>query len=172
VLAGPGGDSPFESEMVAIDDVFRAMFYVDKQTKDAKLGLPLGLIDGCATPPCSNLLESQWALPNSSAPAIAANLRGLRQLVHGGPDASADGFDDLLVGVGHPEIAVDLLDAIDAAIADAEAIDGSLQQVIVNDTARVEALHGRVKAVTDILKGPFVMALMLTVPAEGAGDAD
>ena len=27
-------------------------------------------------------------------------------------------------------------------------------------------------AVTDTLKGPLVMALMLTIPAEGAGDND
>ena len=171
LLANPGGDSPFENEKVALDDVFRAMFYVDKQTKDAKLGLPLGLIDGCAAPPCADLVEAEWS--DASAPAIAENLRGLQRLVWGGADAaSGNGFDDLLVGAGHPELATELHDAIEAAIADAEGIDGALDAVIVNDTARVESLHAAVRAVTMILKGPLVMILMLEIPAEGVGDAD
>ena len=171
-LAGPGqGDSPYASEAEALDEVFRAMFYVDKQTKDGKLGLPLGLIDGCPAAPCSDLMEAPFT--GDSAVAIAANLRALKLMVQGGPDPeAADGFDDLLVGVGQPQIAGDLLGRIDAAIAVAEEFDEPLQQLVASDAARVEALHGAVKEITDILKGPFVMSLMLTIPAEGAGDAD
>jgi hypothetical protein len=105
--------------------------------------------------------------------ALAANLQGLRMMVHGGPDAeSGVGFDDLLAENGCSDIADVLLADIDAAIAEAEAFEEPLQTVIVSDMERVVALHGAVKRVTDTLKGPFVMCLMLTVPMEGAGDAD
>lgn len=171
-LAEPGqGASPYASESEALDEVFRAMFYVDKQTKDAKLGLPLGLIDGCPAVPCVDVLEAPWSA--ESTRAVAANLRALRTMVQGGPDPeTSDGFDDLLAGMGQGQIANDLLGRIDAGITLAESFDDPLQQAIVGDASRVEALHGAVKEVTDILKGPFVMALMLTIPAEGAGDAD
>ncbi|MEM9461950.1 MAG: imelysin family protein [Myxococcota bacterium] len=171
-LAQPGqGASPYASEAEALDEVFRAIFYVDKQTKDAKLGLPLGLVDGCPAVPCINLLESPWSA--ESTRAIEANLRALKLMVQGGADPeTAAGFDDLLEGIGQPQIANDLLGRIDAAIAVAEGFGDPLQQAVASDPAAAEALHGAVKEVTDILKGPFVMALMLTIPAEGAGDAD
>ncbi|HET6582006.1 MAG TPA: imelysin family protein [Nannocystaceae bacterium] len=171
LLARPGGDSPYESEAQALDEVFRAMFYLDSTTKDAKLGRPLGLAEGCASTPCPELLESPHG--GDAGPAIVANLQALRLLVTGGPDpATADGFDDLLAEAGHPEIGESLLADIDAAIAEIEAIEEPLQSVIVADPARVQSAYDAIKRVTDALKGPFVMTLMLTIPMEGAGDAD
>ncbi len=171
-LARPGeGDSPYADEVEALDEVFRAMFYLDKQTKDGKLGLPLGLVEGCAAVPCADLMEAPSS--GAAALAIAENLRALRLMVQGGPDAeTADGFDDLLEGMGEGQIAGTLLNQIDAAIAVAEGLGDPLQSSIASDPASVEALHAAVKDVTDTLKGPFVMALMLTIPAEGAGDND
>jgi hypothetical protein len=99
-------------------------------------------------------------------------LRALARVLGRHHDIVEAGFDDLLVGAGHAELATELHGAIEGAIADANAIEGALQQTIVADSPRVEQLHGRVKDVTDILEGPFVMALMLTLPEEGAGDAD
>ena len=172
LLGNPGqGDSPYASDTEALDEVFRAMFYIDKQSKDAKLGLPLGIIEGCDAVPCIDLLENPWS--TDAGPSIVANLRVLRTLVQGGPDPeTADGFDDLLEQMGEGEIATTLLTDIDNAIATLEAIDAPLSQVIASDPAQVEAAYGAVKSVTDTLKGPFVMALMLTIPAEGAGDHD
>jgi len=171
-LARPGeGASPYGSDAEALDDVFRAMFYVDKQTKDGKLGAPLGVVAGCTTAPCPELMEAPWS--GAGAGAVAANLRGLKAMVQGGPDpAEAAGFDDLLGQLGEEALADTLLSQIDAAIAQAEAFDAPLQEVVVGDPARVEALHAAVREVTTTLKGPFVMALMLTIPAEGAGDND
>ena len=108
-----------------------------------------------------------------AADAIAENLEGLKFMVWGGTDpGTSAGFDDLLINADQEQIAIDLLGAIDQAIATARAFDQPLQQAAASDLAAVEELHADVKAVTDILKGPFVMALMLTIPAEGAGDAD
>jgi predicted lipoprotein len=172
LLAAPGeGDSPYSDTMQALDEVFRAMFYVDKLTKDAKLGVPLGIVEGCAVPPCIDLME----LPHSgdAARAMRSNLEALALMVKGGPDAAtASGFDDLLVNMGEGQIAEDLLAAIDVAIAATEAYELSLQSELATDPAALDDLYGSIRGVTDILKGPFVMALMLTIPADGAGDND
>lgn len=172
LLAGAGeGDSPYENAAEALDAVFAAMFYLDKQTKDGKLGVPLGLVEGCAAAPCLDDMEAP--LSGVGAPAVAANLHALRELVQGGPDPdAADGFDDLLIGVGEEDLAAQLLAEIDAAIAIAEGIEAPLTEVVASDPEAATSLHAAVKRVTDLLKGPVVMALMLTVPAEGAGDND
>lgn len=172
LLATPGeGDSPYSDVAQALDEVYRAMFYLEKITKDAKLGIPIGIVAGCAVPPCIELME----VPHSgtAAAAMRANLEGLALMVKGGPDAAtAAGFDDLLIQLGEDEIASDLLAAIDAAIVATDAYEMSLQNELATDPAALDELYASVKAVTDILKGPFVMALMLTVPADGAGDND
>lgn len=171
LLANPGPESPFGSEMIALDDVFRAMFYVDKLTKDAKLGRPLGIQDGCATAPCANLFESPFG--SYSAQAVAENLEGLKLMVVGGSDpGTSAGFDDLLINADQLALANDLLGKIDTAIALARGFEQPLQEAVLVDPAAVEALYDAVKDVTDLLKGPFVMTLMLTIPAEGAGDVD
>jgi hypothetical protein len=74
--------------------------------------------------------------------------------------------------MGEGQIADDLLAAIDAAIAATDAYELSLQSELATDPAALDDLYASIKGVTDILKGPFVMALMLTIPAEGAGDND
>ncbi|HWB75726.1 MAG TPA: imelysin family protein [Nannocystaceae bacterium] len=172
LLADPGsGDSPYADEVEALDQVFRAMFYVELQSKDAKLGVPIGIVAGCPTVPCIDLLE----LPHSGAgaAAIRANLEALRVMVRGGPDpASAAGFDDLLAQLGEQDIADDLDARIGDAIAACDAYESSLQSALATDPEALHPLYDAVKGVTDVLKGPFVMALMLTVPAEGAGDND
>jgi predicted lipoprotein len=172
LLAAPGdGDSPYTDTAQALDEVFRAMFYVEKTTKDAKLGVPIGIVDGCAAAPCIDLME----LPHSgdAATAVRSNLEALALMVQGGADpATSDGFDDLLRQVDEEAIAIDLLAAIDVAIAATLAYEASLQSELAGDPQALDDLYAAVKNVTDILKGPFVMALMLTVPADGAGDND
>jgi predicted lipoprotein len=172
LLAAPGeGDSPYTDPAQALDEVFRAMFYVEKVTKDAKVGIPIGIVAGCAVPPCIDMME----LPHSgvAATALRANLEALALMVKGGPDsASAHGFDDLLDQIGEKQIADDLLAAIDVAIAATDAYELSLQSELATDPAALDDLYASIRGVTDILKGPFVMALMLTIPADGAGDND
>lgn len=172
LLAAPGeGDSPFADEADALDEVFRAMFYVELVTKDDKLGVPIGAQAGCAAVPCIDQMEAPHA--GVAAAAIRENLEGLRQMVLGGPDAATgDGFDDLLAGAGEAAIASTLLARIDEAMVATEAFDASLQDELAADPEAAADLYAAVKAVTDQLKGPFVMALMLTIPAEGAGDND
>lgn len=171
-LAAPGSaDSPYASEAEALDAVFAAMFYIDKSTKDLKLGRTLGIIAGCAAPPCVELLEGRPS--GDGAAYLAGNLDGLRHVILGGTAPNTGyGFDDLLRQEGHGEIADGLLADIDAAIALIEQTTTPLELLVVQDPAAAQALYDAIKAVTDDLKGPFVMALRLNIPAEGAGDND
>jgi predicted lipoprotein len=176
-LAHPGeAGSPYASTQAAIDDVFRAMFYIDLVAKDAKLGRALGISPGCAADTCVELLESPWS--GIAGGSLAANLDGLRLMVSGGPDpATAIGFDDVLREMGQGAIADQLIAEIQAAEALAREFSGegtrpTLQATLVGEPQRVEALYAAVKRTTDMLKGPFVMALRLKIPSEGAGDND
>ena len=170
-LAEPGeAESPYANEAEALDEVFRAMFYIDLQTKDGKLGIPMGLVAGCTEPPCVDLLEAPHS--GDAVANIIANLEALQLVLHGGPDPdAADGFDDLLEAIDQGEIADTLRAQIDQAITVAQSYDQSLQTLIAGG-GDPQPLYDALKNVTDTLKGPFVMALMLTIPAEGAGDAD
>ncbi len=170
-LSRPGeGDSPYANADTALNEVFRAMFYVYTITGHRKLETPLGLREGCSAPPCIELFE----LPHSGAStqAIVANLQGVKHLVQGGSSAGGVGLDALLVEIGASSVATDLHEALDAAIAFAQELDGSLQTVANDDVQQLTILRDRTKTVGDILKGPLVMALRLTVPQEAAGDND
>lgn len=171
-LAAPGSaSSPYASEAEALDAVFAAMFYIDKATKDLKLGRTLGIVAGCAAPPCVELLEGRPS--GDGASYLAANLHALRLMILGGTAPNTGyGFDDLLRQEGHAAIADALLAKIDAATALLEATTSPLELLVVQDPAAAQALYDAIKAVTDDLKGPFVMALRLNIPAEGAGDND
>ena len=82
------------------------------------------------------------------------------------------GFDDLLGTIGEGDLAVQMATNLTAAIAAIEAITGSLTEALVDDPAAVMAARDAVAAVTDDLKGRFVTALCLQIPAEAGGDTD
>ena len=171
-LAEPGeGASPYTSDLEALDDVFRAMFYLDKQTKDGKLGIPLGLVEGCASVPCIEMMESPYA--GVAGQSIRADLEMLRLMMTGGPDpAAAVGFDDLLIQLGQSDLAETMLTDIDLAIAQVDALEATPQEIAAANPDDLLPLHAAIKRITAALKGPFTMALMLSIPAEGAGDND
>ena len=164
--------SSFDSAQQAVDEVFAALFYVELQVKDAKLGIPAGVHVGCATETCPQLVESR--LSGRSKENIIANLRAFRRAFLGGETASAGiGFDDFLVELGAADLALEMETEVDAAIAAAEAIPGpSLESALSSDLEDVVAAHTAVKAMTDDLKSRFVTVLNLRVPDEGAGDND
>ncbi|RLB52516.1 MAG: hypothetical protein DRJ42_14635 [Deltaproteobacteria bacterium] len=170
-LATAGDTSEtYSTTQEALNEVIRAMFYLDLDVKDVKLGQPLGS-GSCGTPPCPELVESREAA--ASKEHLIANLRAFQQLFLGGPDAeSGAGFDELLAGVGEQPLAARMIDNIEAAIAAVEAIDGTLQFAVEANTQSVADAQAAIALVTDDLKGPFVTALSLRVPSEGAGDAD
>lgn len=162
--------SPYGSEAAAMDELLRAMFYIDKVLKDQKLARPAGILD-CSTATCPETVESPWSA--TSKEHVLANLEGFRRIFVGGIDAdAATGFDDLLAAIGEEAFAEEILTDIEAAVAAVEAIDGSFQEALAADESALDAAHVAVRNLTDALKGHVSTVLMLTIPAEAAGDAD
>lgn len=158
--------APYGSALEALNAVYDALFYLETETKDRKLAVPLGL-KPCGSEDCTATIEA----PHSGlgGPAIAANLRGFRALFTGN---DGDGMDDLLVELGEQELVDQVLADTDAAIALADGLTVPLDEAVVDRPEEVEALHAAVKRVGDALKGDIATILTLTVPAEAAGDND
>ena len=177
-LAGQPG-----SLQAAANSISDALFYVDKQTKDAKLinVLPqTGDADFKATS-----LESQFA--HTSKEHIQNNLLGARAIFTANDET---GLEDYLIAAGQEQLAIDMLAALDAASANLDSIVGDFHTAVSNatdqsacinsaaydaddsDIIKVCALQKSLKAFTDLLKEDFVMVLKFTKPAAADGDND
>ncbi len=165
-LAGAGeGDSPYPDVIDAMDELFAAMFYVELETKDAKLAVPLGLRDCDGL--CPEALESQFA--QVSLDNVRSNLAAFRELVTGGDGV---GFDDLLTHLDEGDLAADVLARTDAAIAAIDATDETAAELLASDPDVLAAIHDAVKELTDLVKGDFALVLALRIPTEASGDND
>ena len=158
--------APYEDEQDALNAVFHALFYLETVSKDRKLARPLGLQD-CGEASCPEDVE--LLASGAGAPALHANLLGFEALLTGGGGA---GLDDVLVDLGHGDLADTLQADLTAAIALAAALDRPLDEAVVDSPAEVEALYDAVKAVTDTLKGDLATVLLLEIPSEASGDND
>lgn len=111
----------------------------------------------------------------------------------GGSDAAEDiGFDDFLVEVDGEELATTMTNDIDAAIALIEQFNptaesraddqgsehkssfnnGNMNDAVMTNPEKVQAIYVAVKKVTDNLKSLFITYLALELPITSAGDAD
>lgn len=169
IIGAGAADSIYESAAVAIDEVFRALFYVELQVKDRKLAPPAGLNPDCLATTCPELQESRWA--DASKEHILANLIAAQQVFLGGTSAGV-GFDDFLHAVGASDLAVEMTAELEDVIAAVEAIPGSFGNALSTDPDSVRAAHAALKAFTDNLKSRFVTVLSLRIGQEGAGDND
>jgi predicted lipoprotein len=168
--AGAAG-SPYPRDVAAINDLSNALFYMEKQLRDAKVGRPLGIWE-CTLADCTILVEAPYA--RMGLEHIRRNLRGASFLIRGCGEAGAGtGFEELLVSVGASDLATRLVTALDAAIAAADAVEGDdLAAAIGADRAGVTTLHDRLKDLTDLLKFEMVVVLGLDLPPSVAGDND
>lgn len=158
----------YGSAQEGLNAVSDAMFYLNKEVKDMKVGQPAGLTR-CPADSCP--FESRWAL--RAKEHVVENLRGFRILFLGGdPGGEAPGFDDLLSDMGAAEVAEGLDAALVEAIARVEAIPGSLQDAAVEDPSRVEAAHGAIDATAVLFETEVLSVLELEIPDRAAGDGD
>ena len=162
----------YGSAQEGLNAVSDAMFYLEKESKDMKLGTPLGETMGCLQPPCPEELESLWA--RWSKPHLLANLRGFQALFLGGSPESPDalGFDDLLVDMGAADVADDMAQAIADAIAATDAVPGTFREALDQNPTELEVAYDALQVVTVFLKTTFVSDLNLEAPDRAAGDND
>ncbi|WP_133405513.1 imelysin family protein [Parashewanella tropica] len=165
--AGSTGN-PFKNEHEAVNRLSDAMFYLDKATKDGKLGKPLGLqVNACGAEACPEDVESKFA--EKSLAHIINNLRGFDRLLQG---ESGIGFTAYLKDVGAKDTADAMVADVQKAIVNAEAYQVSLKKALQDNSDQVTETHGKVKNVTDKLKTDFINRLALELPKTSAGDND
>lgn len=174
-LAAPGGKSAYATEHEALEAVVGALFYVDSEVKDLKLGTPLGLTPECPNSPatCPDAVESRYA--RLSTEHIAENLAAFRMVFQGcGAKHVGLGFDDWLrTKPDGDELAERMLDALDAAQAAVSGLDPKLEEAILAmPPAEVLAVHAAIKALTDLFKTEMVTILMVALPPSAQGDND
>jgi predicted lipoprotein len=163
--------SPFKSEQAALNSVNDGLFYIDRQLKDQKLALPLGMHDECPADRCPSAVEALYA--GTSVDHIRRNLAGFRKLFQGCGEGNAGiGFDDWLIAKGAGDLATRMLDALAGAEAAVDGLDAPLEQLIVSDPARVEAAHAALKGLTDPFKAEFTSVLNLEPPGGPGGGID
>jgi uncharacterized protein len=170
-LVGAGnGSSIFASEQKALNAVSDALFYIELEAKDWKLGRPLGLGD-CGALSCPEALESLYA--RQSTAHLAHNLVGFRKIFQGCEVGNGGfGFDDWLRAVGASDLADHMLAALTRAEEAVRTLDPPLEQALGTDPAKVMDVYTAFKGLTDMLKTEFVTVLNLELPKPAIGDND
>ncbi len=166
-------DNSFDSAHAAVNVITNAMFYADKQLKDYKLAIPLGYFsNSCGLVSCAEDVESPVSA--NSLANMKANLAAFEKLFTGnGSEAeNTTGFDDFLDFESGSDIKEAMLKGIQDSNAAIDAINGNLQQALVNEKEKVEHTHAKVKDITDHLKHDFINKLALELPKTSAGDND
>lgn len=174
-LSAPGaGGGAYTSESQALNALTDALFYLEKEVKDYKLGWPLGYVLDCANAPgaCPFDVESRYA--RASTDHIRQNLVGFRRLFQGcGPDYRGLGVDDWLRDRGEGELAERMLGALRDAQAAVDALDPPVEEAAQQSPPQALAgLHADIKRVTDPLKTELVTVLHVDLPATAEGDND
>lgn len=174
----------------SLEDVSNALFFVDKELKDLKVGGPLGRLN-CATPRvgCSEVTGVESPLSDNSLNNLDNNLQSFLSVFSGNNGLS---FDDLIVDAGFPE----LVDEFEASVTNARnsvaSVTGNFaeQAALINTPEAIEAcetiirdpifasnypicnLFGELKTISDLLRTKFIMATNLNIPDRAQSDND
>lgn len=170
-LAGAGLTATYPTAQAALNALSDAMFYVEKETKDMKLAVPMGFKD--CPDVCPDRAEAPWS--KASARHVRTNLLAFRRLFVGeSADGASEalGFEALVRGVGADAVADELLTLLDAAVAAVDAIPGSLEEALTTDLAAVEAAYDATQEFTTLVKTQFLSVLDLELPKRAEGDND
>ncbi|HMI89061.1 MAG TPA: imelysin family protein [Polyangiaceae bacterium] len=169
-LLGAAQRPTFGSEQKALNAVSDALFYIEIEGKDWKLGRPVGLGD-CAAPTCPDALESPYA--RQSTAHLQNNLAGFRLVFEGcAAGNSGTGFDDWLRAAGASDLADRMLAALEQAENAVATLDPPIEQALATDPAKVMGVYTAFKGLTDLLKTEFVTVLNLELPKPAQGDND
>lgn len=173
----PGtANGAYPDEQSALDAVNYGLFYLEKEVKDWKLAVPMGLSPDCAAVTCPDRIESRYAghmargLENRH---LQANLAGFRRLFQGcGPNGQGLGFDDWLQQLGANELAERMLQALTHAEDLVANLEVPISEAIGTQPERVMAIYDAIKAVSDPLKSEVLSTLNLQVPQTSETDND
>ncbi len=182
-----GNSDTHELILAATSD---AMFYVEKDSKDAKVGVPLGFNDGCTETACPEGVESPFA--SHALENLQANVESFLSLYNGVEGLS---FDDIISDADMDVINTDfadnvtaILDLIDTMLSGGDSISEQAQAILdggdrsacensnanpdTDQTLTACALHGLLKQLNDRLRTDFVTIIGVDLPDRVRGDTD
>jgi len=172
LLTEPGtGGSPYANEQEALNAVFTGLNYIEKEVKDWKLAIPLGISAECVSGFCPEAVESRYA--HVSTANLRQNFVGFRRLFQGcGGKNTGLGFDDWLSAVGAEDLRSRMMAALDNAQAKVDALDPPLEVALTSNIDRVFDVYNALKGLTDLFKTEFISVLALKLPPSGGSDTD
>lgn len=179
-----------ENQDLVLEAISDALFYIEKDTKDAKLGVPMGFNDNCDADACPDAVESPFsehALQN-----LKANVEAFLSIYTGDTGLS---FDDIIDDADMASVNTAFLAntqaitaLIDDMIANGDSVSTQAQAILdsgdrsdcVNSSANPDtvqtvsacALHGLLKQLTDRLRTDFVTIVGVDLPDRVQGDTD
>ncbi|MFT3817277.1 MAG: imelysin family protein [Rubrivivax sp.] len=182
------GSTVYATPQAALNAVSTAIFSFEKNTKDRKIAAPTGIgatdQPVCLRVSCPELLESRYA--RNSGANVLANLQAFRA-VFTGADGGL-GLNALLQGVGRADLVARFATALEAAAAAVQAgtqpdMETNVAEIPNRDACILAStslsgaptvcqMHGRIRAVTQILRAEIVSTLNLRIPDMSAGDND
>ena len=141
------------------------------KNKEQRLGEPAGLTTGSAGVIDPELLEYYYS--QNSATSIIARIRGLKEVYTGDNNTSdgKPGLDDYLVYKGAKTQNAAILEAIDAAIASLESLEGTLNEALSADKEAVADCYAKQVALYNAVYStlPAAMAIIPKI-VEADGD--
>lgn len=167
-----------------------AIFYIEKNTKDIKLGIPTGIKVDCAELACPADTESPYS--ETSLENIQTNVESFADIFTG---LSGSSFDDVISRSEMPEVSAeftdlfsDISDLIDAMLVGNQTVLEQTQAILDSgdhadctnsnanpdtvQTIEVCALHGLLKLNSDKLRTDFITIVGVDLPESSQGDAD
>jgi uncharacterized protein len=156
----------YMNEQQALTILAWSLVYMEREVKDWKLGVPLGItlmhpVNGPEAP-----------FARTGTTNILQNLRGFRALFQGcGPSGEGLGFDDWLAEADHAQLGQDMIRAIDAA----EAFASTFPPLDTATPDQLDSFYRTIKVLTDHLKSEFFgdgSPLNLDLPGGVIGDTD
>jgi len=178
------GSNTFQSLQATTD----SMFYLEKGTKDAKIGMPLGIIVACPDLTCPDFVEAPHS--GNSLANVITNLEIWSEMFSSN---AATGFDAHIENEGWPEVSQEFKSNLAKALELANSIDESIASQVsdietesektectnafsnpdtTSDAFPMCTLYGLVKRVVDSLKIDFVTIVNVEVPGGSQSDND
>jgi hypothetical protein len=173
VRAGTGSKL-FDRTQEALNAVTNALFYLDFDVRDMKLGGPLGHSADCLNGGC----PTELPYAKLSKEAVLENLLALRAMFEGtlpGVAAKGDGLvglNDLLASVGAASLAQSIAEAISEAESAVGRVEPNFEQASHAPDAALSQAFDALQALADLLKTEFLQKLALNAPMRASGDND
>lgn len=178
---------------VILSTVSDAMFYIEQDSKDGKLGIPLGINAGCTALACPESVESPFS--NNALQNLRANMESFVDLYTGREGMS---FDDIISEAGMPSIntafaedANSIVSLIGTMIAEDASVQNQAQDIVdsvagsdtdaclasstnpaTDLTVSACALYGLFSTQNDRLRTDFITVVGVDLPNRVQGDSD